>query len=78
MPDSNTNSIKKSRLTFHWLIAVILTVVLLALNIYLGDLNQDEGWYLYAADKVVAGEMPYKDFAYTQGPVMPYVYALAQ
>lgn len=44
--------------------------------IYMGGLNQDEGWYLYAANLVSEGRVPYADFAYTQGPVMPYVYAL--
>lgn len=46
-------------------------------NVFLGDLNQDEGWYLYAAKLVGKGEMPYVDFAFTQGPLMPYVYSLA-
>lgn len=44
--------------------------------VYMGGLNQDEGWYLYAANLVSEGLVPYADFAYTQGPVMPYVYAL--
>ncbi len=44
--------------------------------VYMGGLNQDEGWYLYAANLVSEGRVPYADFAYTQGPVMPYVYAL--
>ena len=48
-----------------------------AANLFLGDLNQDEGWYLYAARLVAHGQVPYADFATTQGPVLPYVYALA-
>ena len=43
--------------------------------VWLGGLNQDEGWYLYAANLVAEGEVPYRDFFYTQGPVMPVVYA---
>ena len=58
------------------LIAVIAAVILSAANLYLGDLNQDEGWYLYAAQLVASGQWPYVDFAFTQGPVMPLVYAL--
>ncbi|MFH1968837.1 MAG: hypothetical protein ABIJ53_00805 [Verrucomicrobiota bacterium] len=58
------------------LIAVVAAVVLSAANLYLGDLNQDEGWYLYAAQLVASGQWPYVDFAFTQGPVMPLVYAL--
>jgi hypothetical protein len=36
--------------------------------------NQDEGWYLYAARLVKGGQRPYRDFAYVQPPLMPYVY----
>ena len=60
------------------LMALVLWFVLAAANLYLGDLNQDEGWYLYAARLLRQGKLPYVDFASTQGPVMPLVYALAQ
>lgn len=40
-----------------------------------GELNQDEGWYLYGAGLIRAGQQPYVDFATTQGPVMQYFYA---
>jgi hypothetical protein len=53
-------------------------LVLLVANLYYGELNQDEGWYLLAARAVAAGEQPYADFAFTQGPVFPAVYALIQ
>jgi len=42
----------------------------------MGDLNQDEGWYLYAALRVAEGWLPYRDFAFTQGPALPLVYSL--
>jgi len=64
-----------------WLVglgAIGLIFVLGAANLYLGDLNQDEGWYLYAARLVSQGQLPYQDFAYTQAPVLPFVYSLAQ
>lgn len=57
-------------------IAVFAAIILSAANLYLGDLNQDEGWYLYAAKLVASGQWPYIHFAFTQGPVMPVVYAL--
>lgn len=38
--------------------------------------NLDEGWYLWAAMLVYKGSMPYRDFAYTQTPLLPYVYGL--
>ncbi len=54
----------------------IVVVLLAALNLIYGNLNQDEGWYLYAAKMVRDGAVPYVDFAFTQGPVLPYVYGL--
>jgi 4-amino-4-deoxy-L-arabinose transferase-like glycosyltransferase len=42
----------------------------------MGRLNEDEGWYLEAARRVYAGQLPYRDFAFTQTPLAPYVYGL--
>lgn len=64
------------RLAF-WVVAVAATLTLYGAGLWLGDLNQDEGWYLYAARLVGEGRLPYVDFASTQGPVMPFVYVLA-
>ena len=44
-------------------------------SVWMGGLNQDEGWYLYAANLVAEGKMPYRDFFYTQGPMLPIVYS---
>ena len=60
-----------------WGIAVSAGLLLSALNLYFGEINQDEGWYLYAARLISEGQLPYVDFASTQGPVMPFVYAVA-
>jgi hypothetical protein len=49
----------------------------LAAALVFGELNQDEGWYLYAAGQLAEGRLPYRDFAFTQGPVMVLIYALA-
>ena len=38
-----------------------------------GALNPDEGFYAAAARAVWQGEMPYRDFGYTQTPLLPYV-----
>ncbi len=56
--------------------AVLAAFCLYAFAVWFGNLNQDEGWYLYAAQRVSEGAMPYRDFFFTQGPVMPYVYGL--
>jgi 4-amino-4-deoxy-L-arabinose transferase-like glycosyltransferase len=42
-----------------------------------GLLNVDEPFYLTAGDLVFRGQVPYRDFAFTQGPVLPYVYGAA-
>lgn len=55
--------------------AMVLAVLLSTLNLFHGNLNQDEGWYLYAAKMVQDGSVPYADFAFTQGPVLPWIYA---
>lgn len=49
--------------------------MLSAASVWLGGLNQDEGWYLYAANLVHEGRMLYRDFFYTQGPEMPRLYS---
>ena len=64
-------------LTILWAIVVVGWVGLTLVNLYRGQLNQDEGWYLYASGLVADGQLPYVDFCYTQGPVLPFVYTLA-
>ena len=68
--------INKSRRFVWWSLWMTLPAALLlyAFALVFGNLNQDEGWYLYAAQRVSEGAMPYRDFFFTQGPVMPYVY----
>ena len=55
--------------------AVFGFACLAAAAVWMGGLNQDEGWYLYAANLVAEGRMPYRDFFYTQGPMLPIVYS---
>lgn len=59
-----------------WLFAAALAACSAVLAVWFGGVNQDEGWYLYAAQMVRAGKLPYRDFFYTQGPTMPFVYAV--
>ena len=62
------------RLETYWTLALFAFVVLGVAAVWLGGLNQDEGWYLYAANMVAEGKMLYRDFFYTQGPEMPSFY----
>ncbi|MCQ2367635.1 MAG: glycosyltransferase family 39 protein [Kiritimatiellae bacterium] len=57
------------------MIGIVAFLILGAAAIWFGGLNQDEGWYLYAANLVSEGLVPFVDFDFTQGPIMPYVYA---
>lgn len=61
-----------------WLAALSGAGALLVANLFLGNVNQDEGWYLYAARLVSEGQCPYRDFAFTQAPLLPLVYAWIQ
>jgi len=55
--------------------ACALALACAVLAVWWGGVNQDEGWYLYAAQRVGDGALPYRDFFFTQGPTMPFVYA---
>lgn len=59
-------------------ILLLLFAVQLVFWVLFRLVNLDEGWYLWAAKEVVAGRQLYGDFAYTQTPLLPYVYGLAQ
>ena len=45
-------------------------------NVLLGPLNLDEGWYLLSAKSFAAGRLPYRDFFFTQSPLLPAVYGV--
>ena len=57
-----------------FLLAFAAAAALAAVNVWFGPLNADEGWYLLAAQNVSRGMVPYRDFLYTQGPALPFVY----
>jgi hypothetical protein len=58
-----------------WLGIVAIVYLALALPVALfGRLTADEGWYLLASANVAAGQRPYRDFLFTQAPLVPYVY----
>lgn len=59
-----------------WLLASVVAVCVALLAVWWGGVNQDEGWYLYAARLVGEGKVPYRDFFFTQGPVLPYIYSI--
>ena len=64
------------------LVATVAAVVMFALVglvfVLRGRLNVDEGWYLDASRLVFHGQIPFRDFGFTQMPLSPYVYGLPQ
>lgn len=60
---------------WFWLLACVALIVLGGAAVWMGGLNQDEGWYLYAANLVAENRMPYRDFFFTQGPLLPMLYS---
>lgn len=60
-----------------WLFLVLLVHAAVLVPMALARLvDGDEGYYLLAAKLVLQGQVPYRDFLYTQMPLLPYVYAL--
>ena len=57
---------------------VVLYVAISIAFIFLGRPNADEGWYLLASKMVLQGQLPYRDFAFTQMPLLPYIYGIPQ
>jgi hypothetical protein len=67
---------RKSTRIYILLMSIYLLIGIL--YVLFGTVNNDEGWYLYASKLVYAGKIPYVDFSYTQGPLLPYVYGIPQ
>ena len=59
-------------------LAVLFGIGLALANAVLGPLNHDEGWYLLASRFTAHGYEPYTGYSYSQGPFLPYFYALFQ
>lgn len=53
----------------------LLYIVAGGLTVAAGRLTGDEGWYTFSALEILRGRVPYRDFLFTQAPLMPYVYA---
>jgi hypothetical protein len=58
--------------------AVVVYALVSLVFVFRGRLNADEGWYLYAGRLAWRGQLPYRDFAFTQMPLTAYVYGLLQ
>jgi hypothetical protein len=79
--DPNAGSVGRSRWSPVAIGAGLLVgafAVLAVVFVFRGRLNADEGWYLYGGRLAWRGQLPYKDFAFTQMPLTAYVYGLLQ
>lgn len=63
--------------TLLWLAAGVLGAVG-AYFARFGRVNADEGFYLYAAGRLCAGHLPYRDFPFFQGPALLLLHAIPQ
>jgi hypothetical protein len=54
-------------------VAISLHLASAAFHVLFGGLNVDEGFYGLAARNVTQGALPYRDFGYSQPPVLPFV-----
>lgn len=56
-------------------IGCVTTAIIQLYLLNYGRINTDEGFYLTAAKLLHEGWIPYRDFSFTQGPLMPVIYA---
>lgn len=70
------SNVMKAHHAWHIVLLLLLFAYTVhgVLLVYRSPINADEGWYLHAASLVMDGELPYRDFAFTQTPLLPYVY----
>ena len=57
-----------------YFLSLSLVLIEIVWLIFYRQVNLDEGWYLGASQLVYEGRLLYRDFAFTQGPLLPYVY----
>jgi hypothetical protein len=71
----------KQEKLLYWILTGTVTLFWVGYSAFVlmvGQPNADEGWYLYASKLVYQGKLPYQDFAFTQMPLLPYIYGIPQ
>jgi len=74
----NRTATTSRALTWAAVGSVVAVAALGAFFVVRGRLNADEGWYLYSSRLVYRGQLPFRDFSFTQMPLLPYLYGLVQ
>jgi hypothetical protein len=62
-----------SALRIALILALAVHLTSTVFHVYFGALSVDEGFYAIAARSVMNGDVPYRDFGYSQMPLLPYV-----
>jgi hypothetical protein len=68
-----TNILKISLIVLGFAVVFGLHLGLFCYYLDHGRMGADEGFYAIAARNVMEGEIPYRDFSYTQMPLLPYL-----
>jgi len=55
---------------------LLLIALLLGVFVWKGELHVDEASYIYAAQEIIRGKMPFHDFFFLQPPLFPYVLSI--
>lgn len=75
-------TLSKPSMRLQKILFFVLTIIFWALTLYPYHNYQpllavgDHGWHFYCFQQTLEGKMPYKDFYWDYGPIMPYYYAL--
>jgi hypothetical protein len=72
-PDAATSGGRDVRL-WAWVLGAYTILGLIRMG--WGLVTADEGWYLLTARQLLAGQIPYRDFLFTQMPLVPLAWAL--
>jgi|GEM_PF-2092111 len=75
---SDVMQIIEGRTKQIYILIISVYAILGIYYVFFGQLNYDEGTEIYASNLVYSGKIPYIDFMYTHGPVLPYVYGIPQ
>ncbi len=75
---SQANKIARMLRPYATRIGIALYALASLAYLFLGQVNGDEGWYLYTSRLILQGALPYQDIAYTQMPLVAYIYGVAQ
>jgi hypothetical protein len=69
---------RPSSIAFSLLVPAVIVAAVMVPAAVLRPVDEDEGFYVIATKLAAHGKVPYVDFWYPQGPLLPYVYGAWQ